>query len=172
MNAIPPVDPSIKIGKLSNGLTYYIKQNKKPENRMELRLALKAGAMQENSDQNGLAHFVEHMAFNGTKNFPKSKLIDYLESIGIEFGNDLNAYTNFDETVYMLKVPTDNKEQMCKGIQVLEQWAHELAFDPTEIDKERGVIMEEWRLGKGADDRVKESITLLCSINQNMLFMI
>ncbi len=155
INSTIPVDPSIKIGKLPNGITYYIKKNSKPENRMELRLALKAGAMQEDANQNGLAHFVEHMAFNGTKSFPKSELISYLESIGIEFGNDLNAYTSYDETVYMLKVPTDNKEQMKKGIQVLEEWAHQLAFEPVEIDKERGVIIEEWRLGKGADDRVQ-----------------
>lgn len=149
-----PLDKDVVHGKLANGLTYYILKNKKPENRLELRLAVKAGSVNEDKDQLGLAHFCEHMAFNGTLNFPEQELINYLESVGIDFGADLNAYTGFDETVYMLKVPTDKQELVDKGFQVLEDWAHNVTYDSVEIDKERGVIFEEWRLGKGAEDRI------------------
>ena len=151
---IVPVDPSVTIGKLDNGLVYYIKQNKKPENRVELLLAVNIGSVLETDDQQGLAHFVEHMAFNGTKNFPKQDLVNYLESIGMEFGPDLNAYTSFDETVYMLTVPTDDAEKLEKAFQILEDWAHNLSFEDEEIDKERGVVIEEWRLGQGANMRM------------------
>jgi zinc protease len=147
-------DPQIIIGKLDNGLTYYIRENKKPEKRAELRLAVKAGSVLEDDDQQGLAHFDEHMAFNGTKDFPKQALIDFLEKTGVRFGPELNAYTSFDETVYMLQVPTDSQEILTKGLQILEQWAHEMTFDDKEIDKERGVVIEEWRLRRGADYRV------------------
>jgi zinc protease len=147
-------DPKILIGKLDNGLTYYIRENKKPEKRAELRLAVKAGSVLEDDDQQGLAHFDEHMAFNGTKNFPKQALIDFLEKSGIRFGPELNAYTYFDETVYMLQVPTDSPDVMKKGFQILEEWAHEISFDDKEIDKERGVLVEEWRLRRGADYRI------------------
>ncbi|MBU3741679.1 MAG: insulinase family protein [Candidatus Kapabacteria bacterium] len=149
-------NPAIKIGTLSNGLKYYIYKNGKPEKRLELMLAVNAGAVLEDDDQNGLAHFCEHMAFNGTKSFPKQELVSFLESTGIRFGADLNAYTNQDETVYMLTIPLDKPETMEKGFQVLRDWAHYVSFDDKEIDAERGVIMEEWRLGKGADDRVRE----------------
>jgi len=152
---IPP-DPSIIIGKLDNGITYYIKANKKPEKRAELIIALKAGALLEDDDQKGLAHFCEHMAFNGTKNFPKNDLVNYLESTGVRFGSDLNAFTSYDRTVYMLTLPTDNADQFEKGLQVLEDWGHNVTYDDTEIDKERGVILEEWRLRKGAQDRVRK----------------
>ncbi len=151
-----PTDPKVKIGTLSNGLKYYIRENKKPEKRMELRLAVNAGAILETDEQNGLAHFCEHMCFNGTKNFPKNELIHYLQSIGMRFGADLNAYTSWDQTVYMLQVPTDDKELMRKGFLVLEDWSSRLLFDHEEIDKERGVIMEEWRLGKGPEDRIQK----------------
>jgi zinc protease len=152
---IPP-DPNIKIGKLDNGMTYYIKQNKKPEKRMELRLAVNAGSVCETNGQQGLAHFCEHMCFNGTKNFPGNKMIDIMESLGVKFGADLNAYTSFDQTIYMLKVPTDSVEWINKGFQVLEDWAHQVSMDDVEIDKERGVITEEWRLGLGAEDRMMQ----------------
>lgn len=155
-NAKLPIDPNVKIGTLSNGLKYYIRKNSKPENRAELRLVVHAGSMQEDEDQLGLAHFVEHMAFNGTKNFAKSELVDFLESSGIRFGADLNAYTSFDETVYMLTLPTDSPTIFKKGFQVLEEWAHNVAFDPEEIDKERGVVIEEWRLGRGAEARMRD----------------
>jgi zinc protease len=151
---IPP-DPAIKIGKLENGLTYYIKQNKKPEQRIELRLAVNAGSVCETDGQQGLAHFVEHMCFNGTKNFPSNRIIDMLEEMGVKFGAELNAYTSFDQTIYMLKVPTDKEEWINRGFQVLEDWAHQVTLDDAEIDKERGVIVEEWRLRLGANDRMQ-----------------
>lgn len=149
-----PVNPGVTLGTLKNGIRYYILQNKKPEKRAELRLVVNAGSVLENNDQKGLAHFVEHMAFNGTKHFKKNELINYLESIGVKFGPELNAYTSFDETVYMLQVPTDSQAIMQKAFLVLEDWAHGLAFDSTEIEKERGVITEEWRLGRGAQMRM------------------
>jgi zinc protease len=150
-----PSDPSVKIGLLNNGMKYYIKKNSKPEKRAELYLVVDAGAVLEDDDQDGLAHFCEHMAFNGTKHFPKQDLINYLESIGIRFGADLNAFTSYEQTVYMLQqLPTDNSDQFHKGFQVLEDWASNILFDGVEIDKERGVVIEEWRLGKGAEDRV------------------
>ena len=149
-----PINPAVTIGKLDNGLTYYIHSNKKPENRAEMLLVVNAGSVLETDDQQGLAHFLEHMAFNGTKNFPKQDLVDYLESIGLDFGPDLNAYTSFDETVYMLQVPTDDEEKMDKAFQILADWAHNLTLDEEEIDKERGVVIEEWRLGQGADMRM------------------
>ncbi|MBZ0243967.1 MAG: insulinase family protein, partial [Bacteroidales bacterium] len=110
-----PSDSKVKVGKLSNGIVYYLRENKKPENRLELRLAIKAGSVLEEENQKGLAHFVEHMCFNGTKNFPKNELIKYLESTGMRFGADLNAYTSFDETVYMLQLPTDNADALKNG---------------------------------------------------------
>jgi zinc protease len=149
-----PVEPRVKIGKLSNGLTYYIQKNVRPEKKVELRLAINVGSILEDDDQQGLAHFTEHMAFNGTKNFKKNDLVSFLQTIGVEFGADLNAYTGFDETVYILPIPTEKKENIEKGFQILEDWASTVAFDGSEIDKERGVVLEESRLGKGADDRM------------------
>lgn len=155
LNAAFPADTSIRTGTLSNGMKYYIKKNQKPENRAELRLAVNVGSTMENESQLGLAHFVEHMAFNGTKNFKKNDLVNYLESIGTKFGAHLNAYTSFDETVYMLQVPTDKPEFMDKGLMILNDWAFGLTFDSVEIEKERGVIIEEWRLGQGAEERMR-----------------
>ena len=149
-----PIDPAIKIGKLSNGLTYYIRKNSRPEKKVELRLVVNAGSILEDDDQQGLAHFTEHMAFNGSKNFQKNDIVSFLQSIGVEFGADLNAYTGFDETVYILPIPTEKKENVEKGFQILEDWASTVAFDGAEIDKERGVVLEEERLGKGAEDRM------------------
>jgi zinc protease len=153
-----PIDPQITIGKFPNGLSYYIRANKKPEKRAELRLVVKTGSVLEEDDQQGLAHFVEHMAFNGTKNFPKHEIVQFIESLGMRFGADLNAYTAFDETVYMLQVPTDKPETMAKAMQILEDWAHNVTLDPAEIEKERGVIMEEWRLGRGAYARLNDKL--------------
>ncbi|MBN1295004.1 MAG: insulinase family protein [Candidatus Latescibacteria bacterium] len=153
---ILPVDRNITIGKLDNDFTYYIRENHKPENRMELRLVIKAGSVLEDDDQQGLAHFTEHMAFNGTKNFKKYELVNYLESIGMRFGPDLNAYTGFDETVYMLQVPADSVHIVETAFQILEEWAHNIAFEDEEIDKERGVILEEWRSGRGAQARMRD----------------
>lgn len=151
-----PVDSSILIGKLNNGFTYYIKKNSKPEKRVELRLAVNAGSVLEDTDQLGLAHFTEHMAFNGTKHFAKNELVNYLQSIGIKFGAEVNAYTGFDATVYMLLIPTDKDELIKQGLQVLYDWANEISFDSLEIEKERGVIIEEWRLGRGAEQRMED----------------
>ncbi|WP_053002395.1 M16 family metallopeptidase [Kordia jejudonensis] len=149
-----PTDPNVKIGKLSNGLTYYIRNNGKPENKVELRLVVNAGSILEDNDQLGLAHFMEHMNFNGTKNFKKNELVDYLQSIGVKFGAHLNAYTSFDETVYILPIPSDDPEKLEKGFQIIEDWAHNALLTEEEIDNERGVVLEEYRLGKGANERM------------------
>jgi zinc protease len=154
LTQVMPVDPKVKIGRLSNGLTYYIRHNSLPEKRVELRLVVNAGSVLEDNDQLGLAHFMEHMNFNGTKRFPKNELVSYLQSIGVEFGADLNAFTSFDETIYILPVPTDKPGLVEKGLQILEDWAHNALLDPAEIEKERGVVIEEWRLGRGADERM------------------
>jgi len=150
------VDKNIRVGKLPNGLTYYIRKNNVPKDRVELRLAINAGSILEDDDQQGLAHFTEHMAFNGTKHFNKNELISYLQSVGIKFGKDLNAYTSFNETVYRLLVPTGKDEVVDKAILVLEDWAHNITFDPKEIVSERGVITEEWRIGRGANQRLQD----------------
>jgi len=152
----PPVDPRVKVGRLANGLRYFIRRNQTPEMRAELRLVVNAGSILEDEDQLGLAHFVEHMAFNGSRHFAKQELIEYMESIGMRFGPELNAYTGFDETVYMLTVPTDEQELLDKAFLMLEDWAHGLDFDAEEIDKERGVVIEEWRLGQGAPARMRD----------------
>jgi len=144
---------SIKIGTLDNGIKYYIKQNKEPENRMVLRMPFKIGSIHEDDDQLGLAHFIEHMAFNGTKHFPKNDIVDLLEKSGVRFGADLNAHTWFEETVYKLRLPTDDEKLMNDGFQIFADWASEITFDHEEIDKERGVIMEEWRLRQGARNK-------------------
>jgi len=149
-----PTDPDVALGQFENGLKYYIKVNKKPENRATLWLAVNAGAVLEDDNQQGLAHFTEHMSFNGTKNFKKHELIDFLESIGMKFGADINAYTSFDETVYFIHVPTDSAYYVETGFQILEDWAHNVSFEEEEIDKERGVVGEEWRLGQGAWKRM------------------
>ena len=149
-----PVDPKVRIGTLPNGLRYYIRQNEKPEKRAELRLVVNAGSVLEDEDQRGLAHFLEHTAFNGTTNFKKNELVSYLESIGVRFGADLNAYTGFDETVYILPIPTDTARIVDKAFQILEDWAHGQIFDSTEVANERGIVVEEWRGRKGAGDRM------------------
>ncbi len=149
-----PVDPKVKVGTLENGLRYYIRQNSRPENRAELRLVVNAGSVLESPDQLGLAHFLEHTAFNGTTHFAKNDLIKYLESIGVRFGADLNAYTSFDETVYILPIPTDTARIVDQAFLILEDWAHGQLFDSAEVANERGVVREEWRGRKGAGDRM------------------
>lgn len=152
--AIIPLNPQVKTGKLANGLRYFILQNKKPENKVELRLAVNAGSIQEDKDQLGLAHFMEHMNFNGLKHFPHNDIVHYLQSVGVKFGADLNAYTSFEETVYMLPIPTTDKDIVDKGFTIIADWSHDALLDKEEIDKERGVVLEESRIGKGADDRM------------------
>lgn len=149
-----PTDPNVKIGKLKNGLTYYIRKNEKPEDKVDLRLVINAGSILETDEQQGLAHFMEHMCFNGTKRFPKNELVNYLQSIGVKFGQHLNAYTSFDETVYFLPIPADDSEKLEKGFQIIEDWAFNTTLTPEEIDKERGVVLEEYRIGLGANKRM------------------
>ncbi len=149
-----PTDPKVTVGTLENGLRYYVRANTEPQGRAELRLVVNVGSIQEEDDQQGLAHFVEHMAFNGTANFEKQELVTYLESIGMAFGPEINASTSFDETIYMLQVPTDDPEAMATAFQILEDWAHLMSLEGEEIDKERGVIIEEWRAGRGAMARM------------------
>ena len=151
-----PFDANVKKGMLKNGLTYYIRKNTKPENKVDLRLVINAGSILETDEQQGLAHFMEHMCFNGTKRFPKNQLVDYLQSIGVKFGQHLNAYTSFDETVYFLPIPSDKPEQVEKGFQIIEDWAFNANLTPEEIDKERGVVLEEYRIGLGADKRMQD----------------
>jgi zinc protease len=153
-DAVLPLWPEIRHGVLPNGLTYYVLKHAKPEKRAFLWLAVNAGAVQEDDDQRGLAHFDEHMAFNGTRRFPKADIVNYLEKIGMRFGADLNARTGFDDTVYELEVPTDHKEFLAKGFDILHDWAGDVTYDPAEVDKERGVVKEEWRLGRGAQQRI------------------
>ncbi|WP_126243353.1 M16 family metallopeptidase [Chitinophaga rhizosphaerae] len=154
-----PADPELKIGKLSNGLTYYIRKNTEPRNRAVLYMALKAGSLMESDAQQGLAHFTEHMAFNGTKDFPKNDLINYLQKAGVKFGADLNAYTSFDQTVYQLPIPTDSAELFKNGFRILANWAGHISMLAPDIDGERGVIIEEDRQrGKNAQSRIQKEL--------------
>ena len=149
-----PFDPAVRRGTLSNGLAYYVRRNVEPLNRAQLRLAVRVGSVLEQEAERGYAHFVEHMAFNGTARFAKQEIIDYLESLGSGFGPDLNAYTSFDETVYQLEIPTEDEQVLETALQILSDWAYAVAFDPDEVVQERDVIMEEWRSGRGASARI------------------
>ena len=152
-----PVDTAVRIGKLDNGLTYYIRYNNWPENRANFYIAQKVGSIQEEESQRGLAHFLEHMCFNGTDNFKGNDLIRYCESIGVQFGGDLNAYTSIDQTVYNIdNVPTARQSSLDSCLLILRDWADGLILDPEEIDKERGVIHEEWRMRTSASSRLFE----------------
>lgn len=152
-----PVDPRITVATLPNGLRYYIRANAQPQSRAELRLVVNAGSILEDDDQRGLAHFVEHMCFNGTRHFPKQDVIAFLQSTGMHFGAHINANTSFDQTVYKLQIPTDDPAVIDRSLLILEDWAHAVSFDPEEIDKERGVILEEWRTGLGAGARMLDA---------------
>ena len=152
-----PVDPDVRIGKLDNGLTYYIRHNNWPENRAEFYIAQKVGSIQENDDQRGLAHFLEHMAFNGSKHFKGNELLRWCESVGVKFGTDLNAYTSIDQTVYNISnVPTTREGIIDSCLLILYDWADGLLLEQEEIEKERGVIHEEWRLRTSAQMRMLE----------------
>jgi len=150
-----PFDPAVKIGTLPNGLRYYIRENKKPEKRAELRLVVNAGSVLEDENQRGLAHMVEHMAFRGTRRFAGNEISSYLELVGMRFGPDINAFTSFDETVYMVTIPTDTAAIVDKGFQILAEWAHAVTFDSAQVERERPVVIEEWRLGQGAENRMQ-----------------
>ncbi|MBK8249684.1 MAG: insulinase family protein [Gemmatimonadetes bacterium] len=151
-----PMDPAVRVGTLPNGLRYYIRKNSRPEKRLELRLVVNAGSVLEDDDQRGMAHFVEHMLFNGTRRFKKNDIVSYLESIGVRFGADLNAQTGFDETMYILPVPTDKPGLVERAFDILEDWASAATFDSLEVVAERGVVLEEWRGGLGADSRIRD----------------
>lgn len=151
-----PVDPAVRSGRLSNGIRYFIRQNRRPANRVSMRLAVNVGSLQEEPDQRGLAHFLEHMAFNGTENFKPGELVSFLESIGARFGPHVNAYTSFDETVYMLDMPTDREGYVDRGMLVLHDFAAGLSLLPDEVEKERGVVLEEWRGRLGAGSRLTD----------------
>lgn len=145
----------VRTGKLDNGLTYFIRSNNKPANRAEFQIAVNAGSVLEEANEVGLAHFTEHMNFNGTKQFPANTMIDELEKEGIVFGREINAYTGFDQTVYMVTLPTDNKELFDMGLKILDGWAFGALMTGEEIDKERGVIIEEWRMSQGGSERLR-----------------
>lgn len=152
-----PIDPQVRYGKLDNGLTYYLRHNTQPKDRADFYIAQRVGSMQEEDSQSGLAHFLEHMAFNGTRNFPGKKLSDYLETIGVRFGENLNAYTGFDQTVYMIQnVPTTRPGIVDSCLLILHDWSNAISLEDEEIDKERGVIHEEWRTRNNAAIRLLE----------------
>ena len=159
LNIPIPNNPAVKVGTLKNGLKYYVLKNAEPKNRMELRLVVNAGSVLETDAQQGLAHFMEHMNFNGTKNFPKNDLVNFLQKSGMKFGADLNASTNFDETVYQLQVPTDSAKLFERAFQILADWSSYATLDTAEINKERGIILEEERArGKNAQSRIQQKL--------------
>src|SRR3954462_1193776 len=156
LSATLPLAPDIKAGALPNGLKFYIRKNARPEKRVSLRLAVKAGSLEEHDDQLGLAHLIEHMAFNGSEHFKPGEVFAYFERVGARLGPHVNASTSFDETIYMLDLPTDQGDVMAKGLTALADFAGGLTLDPKEIDKERGVVIEEWRGGLGAGSRIRD----------------
>ena len=153
-----PFDPAVVRGALSNGLVYYIRHNEEPRGRGQLSLVVKAGSVLEEDEQRGLAHFVEHMAFNGTARFAKQEIVDYIESIGSSFGADLNAQTGYDHTMYFLEIPTDDPEILETAFQILSDWAYAISFAPDEVELERGVVLEEWRLYQGFSSRFQTNL--------------
>ena len=153
---VMPFDTAVRTGTLPNGLKYFIRHNPRPEKRVELRLAVKAGSLEEADDQLGLAHFIEHMAFNGSEHFKPGELISYFETFGAQLGPHVNASTSFDETIYMLQLPTDNVDVVSKGLTAMADFAGGLSFIPQEVEKERGVVIEEWRGGLGAGSRIRD----------------
>src|SRR5256885_3038578 len=153
-----PFDPEAVVGTLPNGLRYYVRANGKPLHRAELRLVVKAGSVLEDDDQRGLAHYVEHMEFEGTRHFPGTGITDFLSSLGLNIGADANAATSYDDTQYTLRVPTDVPGVLDRALLVLEDWAHAAAFDQAGIDRERGIVLSEWRMHLGASERTQDKI--------------
>lgn len=152
-----PVDPQVRYGKLDNGLTYYLRHNEQPKERADFYIAQRVGSVLEEDSQSGLAHFLEHMAFNGTTNYPGKALTNYLETIGVRFGENLNAYTGFDETVYLItNVPVTRQGVIDSCLLILHDWSGGILLEGDEIDKERGVIREEWRTRGNASMRLME----------------
>src|SRR5437764_5195102 len=156
LNATLPLAPDIKTGTLPNGLKFYIRKNARPEKRVSLRLAVKPGSLEEHDDQLGLAHLIEHMAFNGSEHFQPGEVFKYFERVGARLGPHVNASTSFDETIYMLDLPTDQGDVVAKGLLALADFAGGLTLDQKEVDKERGVVIEEWRGGLGAGSRIRD----------------
>lgn len=155
-NAPLPFDKDVKVGKLKNGFTYYIRKNVEPKDRVTMYLGVKVGSILEQEEERGLAHFLEHMNFNGLKHFPKNDLVNYLQNAGVRFGSDLNAYTGFDQTVYQLPIPSDDPELLKNGLLVLRDWAQDAMLTTEEIDKERGIVLEEMRGSRGANQRMQD----------------
>src|SRR5262245_59527696 len=154
-----PSDPEMLIGWLPNGLRFYVRANAKPAHRAELRLVVKAGSVLEDPDQLGLAHFVEHMQFEGTRHFPGQGITEFLSTLGLGIGADANAATSYDETQYTLRVPSDSPGALDRALLVLEDWASQGAtFDPRAIDRQRGIVLSEWRLHLGAGERMQDKI--------------
>src|SRR3954454_3294405 len=151
-----PFDSAVRTARLPNGLTYFIRKNSRPAQRVSLRLAVKAGSLFEENDQLGLAHLIEHMAFNGSAHFKPGELVSYFELVGARLGPHVNAYTSFDETVYMLDLPSDKPDVVDKGLTALADFAGGLTLSKEEVDKERGVVVEEWRGGLGAGSRIRD----------------
>jgi len=158
LTQLMPVDPEVTVGTLPNGLRYYVRSNGRPARRAELRLVVKAGSVLEDDDQKGLAHFVEHMEFEGTRNFPGTSLTDFLASLGLSIGPDANAATGYNSTQYTLRVPTDVPGVLDRSLQVLEDWAHAATFDQAGINRERGIVLSEWRMNLGASERTADAI--------------
>jgi zinc protease len=153
-----PVDPEVVVGTLPNGLRYYVRANARPAKRAELRLVVKAGSVLEDDDQQGVAHFVEHMEFEGTKHFPRQSITEFLSSLGLSIGADANAGTSYDDTQYTLRVPTDVPGALDRALLVLEDWAQGATFDPDGIERERAIVLSEWRMNLGAGERMADKI--------------
>ena len=157
LDQVIAMDPQVREGRLPNGVQYFVRRNGTPQGRAELRLVVNAGSVLEDDDQRGLAHFVEHMAFNGTAHFPGQGIPSFIQSLGMRFGAHVNAATGFDETVYQLQIPSGNANVIDRSLLIMEDWARAVTFDPVEVDKERGVVLEEWRLGLGAGSRLRDA---------------
>src|SRR5215831_3626260 len=158
LQQLMPVDPEVTVGTLPNGLRYYIRPNGRPARRAEMRLVVKAGSVLEDDDQKGLAHFVEHMEFEGTQHFPGSSIGEFLSTLGLSIGPDANAATSYNETQYTLRVPTDVPGVLDRAMVVLEDWAHGATFPQNGIERERGIVLSEWRMNLGANERTGEAI--------------
>ena len=156
LKKILPMDPKITYGKLDNGVTYYIKNNQLPKNKAYVELVIKAGSLHENDDQQGLAHLLEHMAFNGTKSYPKSKIDEYLRSLGLSLGADFNASTSYEKTIYKFQIPTSDEKYLDTGIHILSEIGSELTLEDEAFNRERKIVEEEWRRGLGKLDRINE----------------
>ena len=153
-----PVDPEVSLGTLPNGMKYYVRPNPRPARRIELRLVVKAGSVLEDADQLGLAHFVEHMLFEGTRNFPGQGINDFLASLGLGIGADANALTSYDDTQYILRVPSDSPTALDRALLLLKDWANAASFEPSAIEKQRGIVLSEWRQHLGAGERTRDKI--------------